>query len=122
MTMHLTKEQGKALLSKPKRSKYGAKRTLLDGITFDSKAEAAYYSALKLREKAGEVYEVQMQPPYALTVNGLLVCVYKPDFVFYDAVLKRTRIIDVKGVRTKEFIIKQKLMRACHGIEIEVVA
>lgn len=123
MTLHLTKEQGKALLAaKPKRSKYGAKRTLLDGIAFDSKAEAAYYSALKLRERAGEVTDVEMQRPYCLTVNGQLVTTYRADFVFWDIKLHRRRVIDVKGVKTPAFIIKQKLMRACHGIEIEVVA
>ncbi len=34
-----------------RRNKYGAKKTTLDGITFDSKAEARYYAALKQREK-----------------------------------------------------------------------
>jgi len=109
-------------LAKPaKRSKYGAKKVTIDGIRFDSIAESRFYSTLKLREQAGEVYEVQMQTPYALTVNGQLVCTYKPDFCFYDATLKRQRVVDVKGVQTKDFIIKKKLMRAVHGIEVEIV-
>jgi len=106
---------------KPKKSKYGNRKVVIDGITFDSATEGRYYSALKLREKAGEVFEVQLQTPYALTVNGQLVCTYKPDFVFYDAIEKRNRVVDVKGVQTKDFIIKKKLMRACHGIEVEIV-
>lgn len=122
MTLHLTKEQGQAFLSsKPKRSKYGAKRTLLDGICFDSEAEASYYAALKIRERAGEVCDIEMQRPYCLTVNGILVATYRADFVFWDVALRRRRVIDVKGVETPVFRLKQKLMRACHGVDIEVV-
>jgi hypothetical protein len=102
-------------------NKYGAQRTTLDGHVFASKAEANYYAMLKVREKAGEVFEVQMQRPYALTINGYLICTYRADFAFYDAVEKRNRVIDVKGVKTKEFIIKSKMMKAIHGIDVEVV-
>lgn len=123
MTLHLTREQGQALLSsKPKRSnKFGAKRTLLDGICFDSKAEASYYAALKIRERDGEVCDVELQRPYCLTVNGVLITTYRADFVFWDVAQRRRRVIDVKGVKTPAFRLKQKLMRACHGVEIEVV-
>jgi uncharacterized membrane protein len=114
--------QYQATLGKPqKKAKYGNRKVTIDGITFDSVTEGRFYSELKLREKAGEVYEVQMQTPYALTVNGQLVCTYKPDFCFYDAIAKRQRVVDVKGVQTKDFIIKKKLMRAVHGIEVEIV-
>lgn len=122
MTLRLTKDQGKALLSsKSKRNKFGAARTLVDGICFDSKAEASYYAALKIRERAGEVCDVELQRPYCLTVNGVLIATYRADFVFWDVALRRRRVIDVKGVKTPTFRLKQKLMRACHGIEIEVV-
>ena len=120
MTERMSAQQFKAT-AKPRRSKYGNRKVTIDGITFDSVAESKFYLALKSREKAGEVYEVQMQTPYALTVNGHLVCTYKADFVFYDAVEKRNRVVDIKGVQTKDFIIKKKLMRACHGIEVEIV-
>ena len=105
----------------PKRSKYGNRKVTIDGVQFDSVAESKFYSVLKLREKAGEVYEVELQKPYALTVNGQLVCTYKCDFAFYDALVKRNRVVDVKGVQTKDFIIKKKLMRAVHGIDVEII-
>lgn len=120
MTERMSAQQFKAT-AKPKVNKYGAKPIVIDGHRFASKREGQFYSALKLREKAGEVYEVQMQTPYLLIVYGQLVCTYKADFVFYDAVEKRNRVVDVKGVQTKDFIIKRKLMRACHGIEVEIV-
>ncbi|KQS79058.1 hypothetical protein ASG25_10760 [Rhizobium sp. Leaf384] len=104
---------------KPKRSKYNAQRTLIDGICFDSKAEAAYYAELKIRARAGEVSDVEMQRPYELCVGGHLIATYKADFVFWDHQAKRRRVIDVKGVETTVFKLKRKLMRACHGIVVE---
>lgn len=121
MTEPLTKEQGRALLSMQKKTnKYKAKRTLLDGICFDSKAEACYYAALKLRMQAGEVCDVEYQRPYALTINGMLICTYRADFVFWDVAMRRRRVVDVKGVQTTAFKIKRKLMKACHGIDVEL--
>ncbi|RVL60383.1 MULTISPECIES: DUF1064 domain-containing protein [Sinorhizobium] len=102
-------------------SKYRNKKTTVDGIKFDSKREAQFYSSLKQLERAGQVYEVELQKPYALTVNGQLVCTYKADFAFYGAIQKRNRVVDVKGVATKDFVIKKKLMRAVFGIDVEVV-
>ncbi|MQX79881.1 DUF1064 domain-containing protein [Sinorhizobium medicae] len=102
-------------------SKYRNKKTTVDGIKFDSKREAEFYSSLKQLERAGQVYEVELQKPYALTVNGQLVCTYEADFAFYDALQKRNRVVDVKGVATKDFVIKKKLMRAVFGIDVEVV-
>lgn len=110
-----------ALVRSPKRNKFGAKPTTLDGITFASKREAAFYAELKLREKAGEVASVELQPVYALTINGSLIGTYKPDFRFWDAREGRTRVVDVKGVRTREFNRTVRLMRAIHKVEIEVV-
>lgn len=103
-----------------KPSKFKNIRTVIDGISFPSKAEGAYYSMLKLRERAGEVSNVEMQKPYALTVNGVLVCTYRADFVFDDLREKRHRVVDVKGVQTPEFKIKKKLMWAVHKIEVEI--
>lgn len=105
----------------PKRSKYGAKRTLVDGIAFDSKAEASYYGSLKMRAKAGEVENIELQRSFDLIVNGVKIARYRADFVFWDVPLRRRRIIDVKGVETPAFKLKRKLMKACHGLEIEVV-
>ena len=102
-------------------SKYRHKKTTVDGIKFDIKREAQFYSSLKQLERAGQVYEVELQRPYALTVNGQLVCTYRADFAFYNAIQKRNRVVDVKGVATKDFNIKRKLMRAIYGIDVEVI-
>jgi hypothetical protein len=104
-----------------RQQKYGNVITTVDGIKFHSKREAAYYSELKLREKAGEVYEVELQRPYALTIDGRLICTYIADFVFFDQTVMRTRCIDVKGMETDLFKIKRKLMKAIHNVEVECV-
>lgn len=115
----ITASQFRQIIDRPK-NKYKAKRVKLDGKHFDSKAEANYYAALKIREKAGEVFDVELQKPYALVVNGFLVATYKADFVYFDDVTKSRRVIDVKGVQTTAFKLKRKLMKACLGIEVEL--
>jgi len=106
----------------PKRNKYGAKKTTLDGITFDSKAEANYFAQLKQREKAGEVGGVELQRPFVvLGPKGELITTYKADFAFWDFKEDRFRVIDVKGVQTPVFRLKRKLVKAFLGVDVEVV-
>lgn len=104
-----------------RKNKYGAKKTTLDGLKFDSKAEAKFYAALKQREKEGEVHSVELQRPYTLTIEGKLIATYKADFVFWDQIEERWRVVDVKGVVTPVFRLKQKMMKAIYGIDVEVV-
>jgi hypothetical protein len=124
MTEILSREQGQALLAKPKRkkSKFKNIRIEIDGIRFASKKEGRYYSELKIRETAGEVGGVELQRRFALLgQDGTLICVYVADFCFWDHVADRFRCIDVKGVETDVFKIKRRLMKACLGIDVEVV-
>ena len=121
MTKTITAAQFRQIKKPAARSKYKNKKTERDGITFQSKREADYYSELRLREAAGEVCEVQMQVPYKLVVEGHLIETYRADFVFWDCVAKRTRVIDVKGYETRDFKRKRKWMLAIHKIDVEVV-
>lgn len=109
--------------AKPRKTnKYRNVPTVIDNIRFASKREAAYYAELKLREKAGEVYEIELQRRYALTgPTGMLFTTYVSDFSFHDATQGRNRVIDIKGVETEGFKIKRKAMRAILGIEVEVI-
>ncbi|WP_139975821.1 DUF1064 domain-containing protein [Ochrobactrum sp. CGA5] len=105
-----------------RRNKYGAKKTTLDGITFDSKAEARFYAELKQREKAGEVGGVELQRPFViLGPKGELITTYRADFAFWDFEEDRFRVIDVKGVETPVFRLKRKLVKSFLGIDVEVV-
>lgn len=97
-----------------KRShKYNAKKTTLDKIKFDSKAEADRYAELKIMEKAGEIFGLRLQPEYLLQEafehrgEKHQAIKYKADFQYIQ---KGQNIVeDVKGHKTPEYKIKKKL-------------
>lgn len=63
---------GRAILRQAlrhKRSKYNAARVVVDGISFASKREAAYYSDLVLQMRAGVVKSIRCQVPFKLPGN-----------------------------------------------------
>lgn len=99
-------------------SKFGAVKTTVDGIEFDSKAEAKRYSELKLLERAGKIKNLERQPRYDLEVNGVKIGFYKADFRYWDQASSQQIVEDVKGMRTPVFAIKAKLMKALHRVEI----
>ena len=98
------------------RHKFNARITEVDGIKFQSKREARYYEELKLRQKAGEVVFFLRQVPFDLPA-GLK---YRVDFVEFLAD-GTVRFVDVKGVRTKEYKIKKKLVESLYPVKIEEV-
>lgn len=122
--------------------KYNNKKIEVDGMTFDSKKEANRYKELSLLQKAGEISGLQTQVRYVLIPSqrevsdevytrgenkgkykpGKLLereCTYVADFVYY----KDGKVIveDTKGFRTKEYIIKRKLMLYVHHIRIKEI-
>lgn len=105
---------------KGKMSKYHNIKTTVDGITFDSKAEAHYYSFLKYRQGSGTLFNLRLQVPYVFKIDGKKIFTYKADFQYTDKEGKE-HVIDVKGVETPVFRLKKKLIEAQYDIEIEVV-
>lgn len=108
------------------RSKYHSRKVTVDGVTFDSRKEARRYSELLLLERAGAIQNLQRQVKYELIpsqrIDGKVVerpCSYKADFVYEKNGEKVVE--DVKGMRTKEYIIKRKLMLKEHSIRIKEV-
>lgn len=99
-----------------KRSKYGAKKTVVDGITFDSQAEAARYGVLKIVQASGLITDLRLQVPYQITVNGKKVCRYVADFVYSEN--GKEVVEDVKGMKTPVYNLKKKLMEAVFGVVI----
>ena len=100
--------------------KYKNIKTIINGITFDSKKEATYYGILKLKQKAGLIDSFKMQVRYDLVVNGIMIGFYKADFVTYKHG-KVLEVIDVKSEMTKKlpvYRLKKKLMKAIYGIDI----
>lgn len=85
-------------------NKYGAKKVLIDGITFDSKAEAKFYIQLK---ENGVDFELQprflLQDSFKKNGKHFRKIEYIADFKIGN------RIIDIKGIETEAFKIKKKL-------------
>ena len=94
-------------------SKYRAFKTTVGGITFDSGLEAKRYTQLKILETAGTIKNVQIQPKFNLMdsfkYNGKTIRVidYIADFMYEED--GKIIVEDVKGIRTKDYIIKSKL-------------
>ena len=116
---------------KPK-NKYRAKKVTLelsDGTehTFDSKHEAEIYQELALMERAGEISNLKIQQSFELIPAQVAPsgkkyrnCRYIADFVYEDSEGNMV-VADAKGLKTKEYIIKKKLMLEKWGLEIREV-
>ena len=122
-----------------KKSKYGAKKTVYDGITFDSKKEARRACELNMLASKGIIKDLRRQVKYTLipaqreadtigkrggVIKGKLLereVAYIADFVYYDTELQAEVVEDTKGVKTPEYIIKRKLMLYMHNIRIKEV-
>lgn len=104
------------------RSKYGNKKTTVDGILFDSKRESFRWTELKLYERTGAISNLRRQIPYeiipAVTIHGkrYRAIKYVCDFVYEEG--GRTVHEDSKGFATPEYLIKKRLMKVVHNIEL----
>lgn len=98
-----------------KENKYHARKTTVYGITFDSKREAEYYLLLREKQRLGEIKSIDLQPTYTLldgfrdnTGKEQKPITYTADFlVEYDD--GRREVIEVKGVRTRDYLLRKKL-------------
>ena len=124
-------------------SKYHSRKITRDGMTFDSMKEYRRYCELLLLERAGAITELQRQVKFELIpaqrIDGKVVeraCHYIADFAymvpthgqetdeegnvtFWDG--WELVVEDTKGVKTKDYIIKRKLMLYIHGIRVKEV-
>lgn len=113
--MRMSVAEAKKLGILPKtesKSKYNSKKITVDGIKFDSHAEANYYCNLKILLRMGEITGFCRQARFIITEgkNGENGTEYVTDFVvFYPN--GTYRIIDVKGVKTEVFKLKVKSFR-----------
>lgn len=106
-----------------RRPKYNAKKTVVDGIKFDSAKESRRYLELKEMHKAGEIERLRLQVPFVL-VEGKRIAgkkvrdiVYVADFVYYKD--GQMVVEDTKGMATREYLLKKKMMLLLWGIEIQ---
>lgn len=116
---------------------YARKVKLPDGTVFDSRKEYRRWCELVLMERAGKIEGLRRQVEFELIpcqrepdtkgVRGGIkrgrviehACSYVADFVYQED--GRTVVEDTKGVRTKDYIIKRKLMLYRFGVRIKEV-
>lgn len=122
------------------RNKYQAIKTCVNGIEFDSRKEARRYQELLLLQRAGAILNLRRQVKYILIPaqyefyerygkNGKKLkdgrrllekeCSYIADFVYEEN--GKEIVEDTKGVKTKDYIIKRKMMLFMYGIKIKEV-
>jgi len=109
-----------------KPTKYRAKKQVVDGITFASRAEARRYIELNFLQQVGDVSGLKLQVPFVLAPAVLIrganrkspALRYVADFVYMR---DGARVIeDVKGAMTQAYRIKRHLM-AVQGLHITEV-
>ena len=121
---------------------HNIKTKTFDGIEFDSRKEARRWNELKLLERAKEIKDLQRQVKYVLipaqyetierySKDGKRLkdgtkliereTSYVADFVYLDTKTGETVVEDTKGVKTKDYILKRKMMLYFHHIRIKEI-
>lgn len=108
-----------------KSQKYNAKKTTVDGITFDSKFEAEHYASLRLLEKAGVIQNLKLQPRFLLQ-EGFIYQGHKERKIEYVADFQYEQdgkiiVEDTKSkvTRTQVYMLKRKLFLYKYGDKVE---
>lgn len=120
-------------------NKYHSKKVAVGGEVFDSRKEYRRFCELSLLLRAGAITDLQRQVEFELiptqrepdTVGvrggvkrGKVIeqkCSYVADFVYRNAEDGKMVVEDTKGFKTKDYIIKRKLMLWVHGIQIKEI-
>lgn len=106
--------------SQMRRGKYNNKRT----GKYASKREAELAANLHALHKAGQIVGLQEQVRYNLVpaqdgrIRNERPLVYIADFVYGDK-QGEMHVVDCKGYKTPEYVIKRKLMAYLMDIEVE---
>ena len=130
----LGREQASKAMDNPKKYHNRKCAVTIPGslkqITFDSVKEARRFGELELMKNTGKIRDLRLQVNFTLqegftTAAGERVrpIVYRADFVYQEPSPTgwRTIVEDVKGVRTKEYSMKRKMMLEKFGVDIREV-
>lgn len=129
-----------ANLKPAKRSKYGNRKTTVDGLTFDSAKEARRWTELMQLLRCGDIRSLKRQPWFALVapvmeggiedinaariVGRSAIGEYRADFSYersdrgYGGITWTFVVEDTKGFRTDIYKWKKRHFEAQYGISI----
>tara|TARA_B100002019_G_C21271257_1_gene602479 strand:+ start:2494 stop:2853 length:360 start_codon:yes stop_codon:yes gene_type:complete len=94
-----------------RKNKFGAVKTVIDGITFASKKEAERYKILALLESQGKIDNLRLQPRFPLMVNGVKIGYYIADFQYDLSGKQIIEDVKSKATRTPVYQIKKKILK-----------
>jgi hypothetical protein len=118
-------------------SKYHSKKVIINGVRFDSRREARRWNELLLLERAGKITDLKRQVEFELipaqrepdtigvrggVKKGKVIeqkCSYVADFTYMEN--GKLVVEDTKGVRTRDYILKRKMLLYFHGIRIKEI-
>ena len=128
-----------AFYNRYRGNKYGNHKVKLSGELYDSRAEAIRGEELRALEAAGEIYNLRRQVPFELLpaqrekdregkrggkIKGKIIeraVSYVADFVYVNKDGFQV-VEDVKGLKTKDYILKRKMMLYFHGIRVQEIS
>ncbi len=90
-------------------------------------AERDRYEQLLLLLRGGEIADLECQPSWTFPINGAELRIgrravrFTADFRYRDSRSGVTVVEDVKGVMTRDAILRIALMQAVHGIAVTLV-
>jgi len=114
-----------------KANKYGAKSVTVNGQAYRSKRELKRHTELQLLERAGLIADLRREVPFELlgsqrrddgSVEQSVT--YVADYVYRDREKSDQLVVEdvkSKATRTRDYIIKRKLMLREHGITIREI-
>lgn len=100
--------------------KFGAQKTIVDGIVFDSKKEASRYKDLVLLQRSGEITGLEIHKAFDLHALGKKVGKIIPDFVYNERGLKIVEDVKSEATITPLFRWKAKHFEIEYGIKIRL--
>ena len=109
----------KVLFSKVK---YHNKKCEYKGLKFDSLKERNHYIVLEQLEKTGQIKDLkcqvkyELQPSFKLNGKTIRAINYIADFTYIKD--GKVVVVDTKGFRTKEYLLKKKLFQYKYGMDI----
>lgn len=109
----------------PVRSNRGNVKQMVDGESFDSKAEVTVWTTLKLRANAGEISDVKRHPRYVLqdgynslvgwggglVTRGARAITYRPDFTYVENGVVHAVEVKATGQETEAYSMRAKLFQ-----------